>query len=240
MRRISPFLPGGAGLSLFQVDDPKSSPPKKSPYCPCSKPVSNSGFRSARSKREIPIVYKIQAKPKQSRVPLLNFGPRNEDSNHGDGYKSSVMSYGIKKEKKPASGAKSVIGGYRIYIAKVGVVFRNPLSPKPNLTTRPSSPGAREPLSVAASFDLPRKRRVLMQIANVSHGKIMDKMVRRRELPCARRSKSLIRGAEAGFKSRGVATLTMLTWSEFQPRFHASLYYCLIMTEIEWRCLRLL
>jgi hypothetical protein len=41
-------------------------------------------------------------------------------------------------------------------------VFRNPLRPIPNLTTCPSRPGARDPMSVAISFDLLRKRRVMM------------------------------------------------------------------------------
>ncbi|SAM06726.1 hypothetical protein [Absidia glauca] len=50
-------------------------------------------------------------------------------------------------------------------------VFRNTLRPIPTLTTCPSSPAAREPISVAISFDLLRKGKVMVQKANVSHGK---------------------------------------------------------------------
>jgi hypothetical protein len=51
-----------------------------------------------------------------------------------------------------------------------------------------ASPGARESISVAIPFDHLRKRRAVVQKANVSHGKIMtDMMVRRRGLPSVRR-----------------------------------------------------
>jgi hypothetical protein len=49
-----------------------------------------------------------------------------------------------------------------------GVVFHNSLRPIPNLTTCSSSPAARELISVAISFDLLRKRRV-MENVNVSN-----------------------------------------------------------------------
>jgi hypothetical protein len=50
------------------------------------------------------------------------------------------------------------------------------------------SSGAREPISVAITFDHLRKKGTMMQKVNVSHGKPkMDKMVGRRELPCFRR-----------------------------------------------------
>jgi hypothetical protein len=48
--------------------------------------------------------------------------------------------------------------------------FRNPLRPIPNLTTCPSSPGAREPISVAIPFAHLRKNGAIMQKVNVSHG----------------------------------------------------------------------
>jgi hypothetical protein len=66
------------------------------------------------------------------------------------------------------------------------------LSPIPNC---PSCLDAREPISIAIPFDLLRKEGAMMQKANVSHGKIkMDKMVRGRDLPWVRRSRSLYRG----------------------------------------------
>jgi hypothetical protein len=70
-------------------------------------------------------------------------------------------------------------------------VFRNPLHPIPNITTCPSSPGAREPISVVIRFDCLRKKEAMMQKANVSHGQTkVEKMVRRRELPSIRRLRS--------------------------------------------------
>jgi hypothetical protein len=48
--------------------------------------------------------------------------------------------------------------------------FRHPMRPIPNLTTCPTSPAAREPISVAIPFDLLRKRGAVMQMANVGHG----------------------------------------------------------------------
>jgi hypothetical protein len=50
------------------------------------------------------------------------------------------------------------------------------------------------PISVAIPFDHLRKKRAMMQKANVSHGKtMMDKMVRRRDLPCVGRFRPLYR-----------------------------------------------
>jgi hypothetical protein len=44
-----------------------------------------------------------------------------------------------------------------------------------------------ESLFVVIPFDHPRKKRAVMQKANVSHGEAKkDKMARRRELPCGR------------------------------------------------------
>jgi hypothetical protein len=61
-------------------------------------------------------------------------------------------------------------------------------------------------ISVVITFDLPRKRRELTQKANVSHVKAkMDKMVRRRELPCVRRFRSFHRVRVV----RGMALMTM-------------------------------
>jgi hypothetical protein len=58
-----------------------------------------------------------------------------------------------------------------------------------------TSPNAREPISAAISFDLRRKRRIMMEGVNVSNGKTkMDKMVGKRELPCIRRSRAKYRG----------------------------------------------
>jgi hypothetical protein len=58
------------------------------------------------------------------------------------------------------------------------------LRPIPNLVTRPSSHGAREPVSVVLPFDNSRKKKGNGAKGNVSHGKAkMDKIVRRRELP---------------------------------------------------------
>jgi hypothetical protein len=48
-------------------------------------------------------------------------------------------------------------------------------------------PGAREPISVVIPFDLQRKKRAIMQKANVGHGKKKVDLVRRKELPCFRR-----------------------------------------------------
>jgi hypothetical protein len=45
----------------------------------------------------------------------------------------------------------------------------NLLRPIPNLTTCPSSPAARELISVVLLFDLLRKRRVMMEDVNVSN-----------------------------------------------------------------------
>ncbi|SAL98229.1 hypothetical protein [Absidia glauca] len=54
--------------------------------------------------------------------------------------------------------------------------------------------GAREPISVANSVDLLRKRRVMLEDVIVSRGKTkIDKVVRRRELPCIRRLRVLYR-----------------------------------------------
>jgi hypothetical protein len=42
------------------------------------------------------------------------------------------------------------------------------LHPTPNLATCPSSPAAKEPIYVAISFDLLKKRRVIIEVVNVS------------------------------------------------------------------------
>jgi hypothetical protein len=70
---------------------------------------------------------------------------------------------------------------YRIHIGKMSA-----MSPIPNPSPCPSSPGAREPISVVIPFDLLRKNRALMQNANVNHGKANMDKVRRRRLPCVR------------------------------------------------------
>jgi hypothetical protein len=71
---------------------------------------------------------------------------------------------------------------------RASVSCRNPLRPIPNLTTCPSSPDVREPISVVIPLDHLRKKGAMMQKANISHGKTkIDKMEGRRELPCVRR-----------------------------------------------------
>jgi hypothetical protein len=47
--------------------------------------------------------------------------------------------------------------------------FRNPLRPIPNLTTCPSSSGAREPIPVVILLNLPIKKRVLVRDVSVSN-----------------------------------------------------------------------
>jgi hypothetical protein len=80
-------------------------------------------------------------------------------------------------------------------MARVSHVFRNPLIAIPKLSPCPSSPGFREPISVAIPSDLLKKNGALMQNANVSHGKPkMNKGVSRRELPYNRRLMPLYRG----------------------------------------------
>jgi hypothetical protein len=69
------------------------------------------------------------------------------------------------------------------------------LAPIPNPSPCSASTGAREPISVAIPFDLSRKKGAMMQKASVSRGKAkMDKLERRRELPCVRRSRLLYNG----------------------------------------------
>jgi hypothetical protein len=60
----------------------------------------------------------------------------------------------------------------------------------------PSSPVARESISVVIPLDHPRKKgAMMMEKVNVGHGKTkMDKAVRRRELLCVRRLRSLCGG----------------------------------------------
>jgi hypothetical protein len=53
-------------------------------------------------------------------------------------------------------------------LQRKGSAFCNHLSPIPNLTTCPSSPAAREPISVAIAFDHLRKKGAMVQKANVS------------------------------------------------------------------------
>jgi hypothetical protein len=65
----------------------------------------------------------------------------------------------------------------------------------PTLITCSSSPGDREPISVASLLNLPRKKGAVMQETIVNHGKPkMGKMVRRRKLPYVRRLISFHRG----------------------------------------------
>jgi hypothetical protein len=92
-------------------------------------------------------------------------------------------------------GALQKYNGQGIYDGKVSVskkpcegffpeVFHNSLRPIPNLTTCPSSPAAREPISVVIFSDHPSKKGAMMQKANVSQGKTkMDKMVRGESYP---------------------------------------------------------
>jgi hypothetical protein len=52
---------------------------------------------------------------------------------------------------------------------------------------------------VAIPFDLLRKRSAMLKDVNVGYGKKkMDKMVRRREFPCLRRSRPLYKGQIVG------------------------------------------
>jgi hypothetical protein len=53
----------------------------------------------------------------------------------------------------------------------------------PDLITCPSSPGAREPISVATPFDLPRKKRVMMEGVNVSNERERWTGYRKGDLP---------------------------------------------------------
>jgi hypothetical protein len=50
-------------------------------------------------------------------------------------------------------------------------IVRNPLRQMPNLTLCPSSPAAREPISVVIPSDLPRKRRVMLKDVNASNAR---------------------------------------------------------------------
>jgi hypothetical protein len=97
------------------------------------------------------------------------------------------------KGSEPSNRAFWKFNGYTIYNGKVSaqkkdgeIVFPYPLRPISNLSTCPSSPGAREPVSVGILSNLLRKRRVIMKDVNVSHGKPkMDKMVKRRVTLCS-------------------------------------------------------
>jgi hypothetical protein len=74
-------------------------------------------------------------------------------------------------------------------------VFRNPLVPVAYLSACLSSRGVGESISVAIPSDHIRKKGVMMTKANVSHCEAkMDKMMRRRGLPCVRRSSALYKG----------------------------------------------
>jgi hypothetical protein len=102
-----------------------------------------------------------------------------------------------KRGKQASIRALWECDGYRIYNGKVSAhnkscggnhVFRNSSVPIHNPSPCRFSPAAREPISVAMSFYLLRKRGAIMQKANVDHGKTkMDKTVRGRELPWVRR-----------------------------------------------------
>jgi hypothetical protein len=52
---------------------------------------------------------------------------------------------------------------------------------------------SREPISVVISFDLLRKRRVIMEDVDVSNVEEVGRMARRREVPCVCHSRSLYR-----------------------------------------------
>jgi hypothetical protein len=62
-------------------------------------------------------------------------------------------------------------------------VIRNSLRPVPKPSPCPSSPSARKPILVVVPINQLRKKGVMMQKANVSHGQTkMNKVVRRREV----------------------------------------------------------
>ncbi|SAL95709.1 hypothetical protein [Absidia glauca] len=63
-------------------------------------------------------------------------------------------------------------------------VFRKLLSPIPDPSPCPSSPASREPISVAITIDLQRKRRVMTQKVNVSQGKQKVDKLRTSRLWC--------------------------------------------------------
>jgi hypothetical protein len=95
----------------------------------------------------------------------------------------------VRKGERQMSSDVQQCNGYGIYngkvsqpgkrIGRVFTFFCNHLRPNANLTTCPSSPGTREPISVAIPFDQLGKKGALMQKVNVSPGKTkMDKNMR--------------------------------------------------------------
>jgi hypothetical protein len=82
---------------------------------------------------------------------------------------------------------------------RISPVFRNSQLLIPNLTTYPSSPAVREPVSVVITVDHLTKKGAVMQKAKFGHGKPrMDRTLRRGALPCIRRSRSLYRERVVG------------------------------------------
>jgi hypothetical protein len=78
--------------------------------------------------------------------------------------------------------------------ARVFPFFRDHLHPIPELTTCPSSPVARKPTNIVTQPIFQEKSSNDAK-ENVSHSKTkMEKMVRRREVPCAHRPRLLYSG----------------------------------------------
>jgi hypothetical protein len=74
-------------------------------------------------------------------------------------------------------------------------IFSLSVAFNPNLSICPPIPAAREPIFVVNLVDHPRKKGATMQKANVSLGKPkMNKMMRRRELPCVSHLRALYKG----------------------------------------------
>jgi hypothetical protein len=72
-----------------------------------------------------------------------------------------------------------------------------------------------ESLYPLSSHSIYLKKEAMMQKSNVSHGKTnMDKMVRRRELPCIRRLMKLYRGRVA----RGAVPMSMKEKSDEEAK----------------------
>jgi hypothetical protein len=60
--------------------------------------------------------------------------------------------------------------GMGVHLKKIALFFRNPLVPIPNLSACPSSPGAREPISVAIQAVILKKKDERCKKVNVSPG----------------------------------------------------------------------
>jgi hypothetical protein len=69
--------------------------------------------------------------------------------------------------------------GHLKKIERLSPCFPHSMRPIPKLTTCLSSPGARMPVFVPISMDLPRKRRVMTENVNVSQGKTKTKKMER-------------------------------------------------------------